>query len=322
MSTVPVGVRVLLPERRVRLAPGARVVVTGVGGYSGRVLTGALLSSGVRVCNLTGHPERETPFGADVETAEMDFTRPDRLAEVLRGATVFFNTYWVRFPWRGRTHADAVRNSTALFDAARRAGVSRVVHTSIANPALDSPLTYYRGKAEVERALAATGLSAAVLRPTVFFGERDVLVNNIAWFVRRFPLFLIPGDGRYRVQPMHVADFAGLMAAAAESEEALVADAVGPECYSFEELVALVAHGLGRRVALVHAPRVAVHAATTFFGLFLRDVPLTRQEIDGLMADLLVSRGPPTGATRLSTWLARQPELGRVYASEVQRHFR
>jgi NADH dehydrogenase len=299
------------------------VVVTGAGGYSGRVLARALLEEGVEVTNLTGHPERETPFGDRIRSVYMDFARPDELELSMRGASVFFNTYWVRFPYRGQTHPQAVANSVALFEAARRAGVARIVHTSIANPALDSPLSYYRGKAEVERALRSLGLSHAILRPTVFFGEQDVLVNNIAWFARRFPLFLIPGNGRYRVQPMHVADFAGLMACAAESKEDLVADGVGPEVYAFEELVRRIADALDRRVLLLHAPRLAVHAATTLFSLFLRDVLLTRAEIDGLMADLLVSKGAPTGTTRLSEWLRRNAEQeGRQYASEVARHYR
>ncbi len=316
-------VAVKLPNARTRLAPGARVVVTGAGGYSGRVLTRALLAAGVEVTNLTGHPERGTPFGERVKSERMDFSKPGELERAMRGAGVFFNTYWVRFPYRGQTHPQAVANSIALFEAARRAGVARIVHTSIANPSLDSPLSYYRGKAEVERALQSLGVSHAILRPTVLFGEEDVLVNNIAWFVRRFPLFLVPGDGRYRVQPMHVADFAGLMAAAAESNESLIADGVGPEVYTFAELVQRIAGGLDRRVGLVRAPRFAVHAATSLFSLFLRDVLLTREEIDGLMADLLVSKGKPTGSTRLGEWLGRHSDLaGGRYASEVARHYR
>jgi len=309
-------------DRRV-LVPGARVAVTGCGGYSGRELTKLLLEGGVKVVNLTGHPDRPTPFGERIQTRAMDFARREELVEALRGAEVFFNTYWVRFPYRGRTHDEAVRNSCALFEAARDAGVRRIVHTSIANPSLDSPLTYYRGKAQVEEALRATGVSAAVLRPTVLFGEEDVLVNNIAYFVRRSPLFAIPGDGRYRVQPMHVHDFAQLMITAAESTEPLVVDAVGPETYSFDELVRRIAEALDRRVRLVHAPRALVHVATSVFGRLLGDVLLTRQEIDGLMGDLLASSDPPTGTRKLSEWLARHAgDVGRRYASEVARHYR
>jgi len=309
-------------ERRL-LVPGARAVVTGCGGYSGRELTRMLLASGVEVVNLTGHPERPTPFGAQLETRPMDFARREALVDALRGAQVFFNTYWVRFPFGGRTHDEAVRNSQLLFEAAREASVGRIVHTSIANPSSDSPLSYYRGKARVEEALRASDVSYAILRPTVLFGEQDVLVNNIAWFVRRFPLFLVPGDGRYRVQPMHVHDYAELMIAAAESAEPMVLDAVGPETYTFDQLVRRIAQALGRRVALVHAPRALVHVATTLFGRLLGDVLLTRQEIDGLMGDLLASAAPPTGRRSLGEWLDRHAdEVGRRYASELARHYR
>lgn len=305
------------------LAGGSRVVVTGVNGYSGRSIARRLLARGCEVVNLTGHPERPSIFGAAVRNELMDFARPDELERAMRGASVFVNTYWVRFPFRGKTHPQAVANSRLLFEAARRAGVARIVHTSIAHPSADSPLSYYRGKAEVERALAESGVGHAILRPTVFFGEQDVLVNNIAWFVRRFPAFLIPGDGRYRLQPMHVEDFAALVERAAESRERLVLDAVGPEVFTFEELVQRTARALGKRVRLVHAPVFAVHAATAVFSLALRDVLLTRQEIDGLMADLLVSKDPPTGERRLSEWLdANARDVGRVYSSEVARHYR
>ena len=65
---------------------------------------------------------------------------------------MLYNTYWVRFNHPLFTHADAVRNTLTLFEAAKRAGVRRIVHVSITNPSEDSPLEYFRGKARLERA--------------------------------------------------------------------------------------------------------------------------------------------------------------------------
>lgn len=302
---------------------GDRIVVTGASGFSGRFIAARLLDAGARVVNLTGHPQRPHVFGDRIETARMDFEHPDELERTLRGAAVLVNTYWVRFARGDRTHAVAVRNSRILFEAAKRAGVRRIVHTSIANPSLDSPLTYYRGKAEVERDLRATGLSHAILRPTVMFGGQDVLVNNIAWMLRRFPLFLVPGNGRYRVQPVFVEDFADLAVQTSRQEADVVLDAVGPEVLAFDDLLRRVGQAVGRRVRIVHAPPGLVHAATALIGVPLRDVVLTWQEIEGLMADLLASKDPPTCPTRLSEWLAREAaSVGRRYASEVGRHYR
>lgn len=128
-----------------------------------------------------------------------NFDRPDELTQILRGTSTLVNTYWVRFPHGGSTFEKAVQNTRTLITAAKDAGVQRIVHVSIANPSMDSPLGYYRGKAELERAVMESGLSFTILRPTVIFGAEDILINNIAWFVRGFPAFAIPGDGLYAV---------------------------------------------------------------------------------------------------------------------------
>lgn len=317
------GTLVELPDARRRLAPGSRVAVTGSGGYTGRELTRALLAGGVDVVNLTGAPGRPTPFDGRIDSRAFAWERPDELAASLVGCAVLFNTYWIRFPRGNATHELAIARSRQLFEAARRAGVERIVHVSIAKPDLASPLSYYRGKAEVERALAASGVGHTILRPTVLFGAGDVLVNNIAWCARRFPVFLVPGDGRYRVQPLHVADFATALAAAAEEDGAATRDAVGPETFGFAELVHVIAAALGRRVRVIPAPRGVVRAATAVLGAAVGDVVLTRAEIEGLCADLLASDAPPIGRVRLTEWLrAHSNELGVEYANEVRRHYR
>jgi NADH dehydrogenase len=287
------------------------------------VLARALLDGGVEVVDLTGHPERGSAFGARVATVPFAWERPGELQRSLAGCRVLFNTYWIRFPRGGATHELAVARSAQLFEAARRAGVERIVHTSIVRPDPASPLSYYRGKAMVERALADSGVEHTILRPTVLFGEGDVLINNIAWCVRRFPLFLVPGDGRYPVQPLHVADFATALAAGAEQDGRIVRDAVGPETWPFRDLVATIAEALGRQVRVSGCPRLVVRAATALLGCWVGDVVLTRQEIDGLCAGLLASDEPPIGGRTLTAWLAaHRDEVGIHYGNEVARHYR
>jgi len=298
------------------------VVITGALSYTGKYTTRLLLSRGYSVRTLTFHPERPNPFGKQVEVLPYRFDDPQKLRESLSGASALINTYWVRFPRGTSTFQAAVANTCALIRAAKEAGVRRMVHVSIANPSMDSPLGYYRGKAELEQALRDSGLSYAIVRPTVIFGHEDVLINNIAWFVRRFPLFGIPGDGRYHIRPIFVEDMARLLADAVESESNTTADAVGPESFTFEELVRLIAAQTGRRVHLAHFPMALSYAFTTVAGWFLGDVVLTWQEYRGLMGDLLASESPSTGETRLSDWLAANRQyVGQRYASEVARHF-
>ena len=298
-------------------------IVTGAFGYTGRYITRLLLGEGRKVRTITGHPSRPHDFGSQVEVAPLDFRNPNGLVKALRGANVLYNTYWVRFNHGGATFDEAVANSHTLIRAAREAGISKIVHLSIANPSLDSPLPYYSGKAQVEAAIVDSGLSYAILRPTVIFGLEDILINNIAWFTRRFPVFAIPGNGQYELQPIFVEDVAELAVGEGRSKGNRICDAVGPETFSFESLVRQIARAVSANPRCVHvSPRVALQILR-FVGPAVGDVVLTKEEIEGLMANLLVSKCRPTGRTRFSAWLAQNAgALGLRYSSELRRHYR
>lgn len=297
-------------------------VVTGAFGYAGQYIARQLLAQGRPVVTLTGHPGRPNPFGHQVRALPFDFERPELLTQHLRGAHTLYNTYWVRFTHGGVTFAEAVQNTKALFTAAKQAGVRRVVHVSITNPSLTSPLPYFHGKAQLEEFLRAAGLSYAILRPAVVFGDEDILINNIAWLLRRLPVFAIPGAGDYRLQPIFVEDLARLAVELAQRSENAIVDAVGPEAFTFNELVRLLAQTVRSRAWIVHvSPRLTL-CISRLIGRLVGDVLLTRDEIDGLMADLLVSNQPPTGTTRLSDWLREHAgSIGQHYASELKRHY-
>ena len=298
------------------------VTITGAFSYTGKYTTKLLHDRGYRVRTLTGHPDRQNPFAADVEAFPYNFERPDLLSKALLGTLTLVNTYWVRFPRGEATFEAAVRNTRKLIKAAQDAGVRRIVHVSIANPSAESPLGYYRGKAELERAVMDSGLAYTIVRPTVIFGLEDILINNIAWFVRRLPMFGIPGDGLYRTRPIYVEDMARLLTDAVESPDNRVIDAVGPETYTFDQLVRLIARCVGSSVRFVHLPMTLAYLATLVTGWVVGDVVLTWEEYRGLMGNLLAPDGPSSGTTRLSEWLAEHGrEVGVRYASEVARHY-
>ena len=300
-------------------APGLHAV-TGAFGYSGRYLAARLLASGHRVITLTNSPGRADPFGGQVRAFPLAFDEPDRLTRSLAGVEVLYNTYWVRFNHRGFTHAEAERNTRVLFASARRAGVRRIVHVSITNPTEDSPLEYFAGKARLERALRESGLSHAILRPTVLFGREDILINNIAWALRRLPVVGVFGDGAYRLQPVSVEDLAGLAAAAGAGSENMVINAIGPETFTYRELIGAVGRAIGKERAIVNVPPGMAYVVSRLIGWCLRDVLVTREEIRGLMAGVLCVDTPPTGATRLTDWMQQNAlTLGRRYASELAR---
>jgi NADH dehydrogenase len=241
----------------------------------------------------------------------------------LRGAHVLYNTYWVRFEHGAVTYARAVENTRVLFAAAREAGVERIVHVSITNPEKDSSLPYFSGKAALEDDLRASGLSHAIVRPTVLFGKEDILINNIAFFLRRLPLFGVPGSGEYGIQPVYVDDLAGLMADLGQSRDDATLDAVGPETYAYIDLVRLVRDQVGARTGIVRVPPAIVLAAGTLLSRLLGDVVITSDEIRGLASNLLVSGSEPTCPTSFRAWVRdHRHVLGLRYASELSRHFR
>ena len=297
-------------------------VVTGAFGYSGAAIARDLLAAGHQVRTLTGHPGR-APAGTPIDVRPLDFTDAGALERDLRGARTLYNTYWVRFAHGEVTHETAVANSRVLFQAAARAGVQRIVHVSITHADPDSRWAYFRGKGEVEGHLKATGLPYAIARPAILFGGSGVLLNNIAWLLRRLPVFAIGGRGDYRVRPVHVDDLARLCVELGARGDSTTVDAVGPESLTFRDMVAALRAATGSHAVLVPAPGWLIPPVSAALGTVLRDVLLTRDEYEAMAAGLADSAAPATGQTSLTDWIAKNGDsLGRTYASELNRHYR
>jgi NADH dehydrogenase len=295
-------------------------VVTGAFGYSGMYIAARLLDEGATVRTLTDSPNRPNPFGDRVKPERFHFNEPAKLVEALRGADVLYNTYWVRFNHKGFTHATAVENTLKRFAAAKRAGVRRVVHISITNPSENSELEYFRGKARLERELISSGLTYSILRPTVLFGREDILVNNIAWTLRPFPLFGVFGDGQYRLQPIYVDDLAELAVREGKSNQNSTIDAIGPETFTFRELVETIGAIIGKPRRIIFVSPGFGFLVAKVIGKMVGDVFLTRKEIEGLMRNLLWTASGPAGKTKLTDWARRHVDtLGVRYASELAR---
>ncbi len=297
--------------------------VTGAFSYTGRAIAQELILRQRAVRTLTRRSPPPGPLGDLIEAFPFNFDRPEQLKATLAGTDTVYNTYWVRFQRGSVEFSSAVRNTQTLIDAARAAGVRRFVHISITNPTTSSTLPYFKGKALLEQALVESGLSYGIVRPTVIFGRGDVFINNVAWLLRHLPLFLIPGDGRYGIQPVHVDDVARLCVELGALSENVVRDAAGPEQFTFEDLVRTIGEKIGRPRPLVHCPLPLAVAMAGLIGLVVRDVVVNREELEGLMANLVVSREVPTGEIRFTDWLEENAgTLGAEYASEIHRNFR
>lgn len=299
------------------------IVITGAFSYTGKYTARKLLAQGHTIRTLTGSPDRPDPFDGQVQALPFNFDNPSALVKSLEGVDTLINTYWVRFDRGETTFLRAVSNIRTLFRAAKQAGVGRVVHISITNPDPQSTLPYFWGKAIQEEDLAATGIPYSILRPTVIFGQEDILINNVAWCLRRFPIMPIPGDGEYRLQPIFVGDLAQLAADQALAEGSRTIEAIGPETYTFKGLVAMIRSKIGSRALIVPSPPALAYRLSKWVGNLVGDVVLTKEEVIGLMEETLYVDAPPAGETRLSEWVtANADRLGRHYAHEIKRHYK
>jgi NADH dehydrogenase len=298
-------------------------VVTGAFSFTGRFIARRLMEQERQIKTLTNHPKRPGTEDITAEVAPLQFTDREALVESLRGADVLYNTYWVRFHHGKVRFGEAVANTRILVGAARDAGVRKVVHISVSNPSEDSPLDYYAGKARAERAVRESGLAWAIIRPTLVFGQGDILINNIAWLLRKLPIFGIPGRGDYRLQPVAAEDVAEIATWAAEQSDNVTVDAAGPDIIYYSEMVESIAIAVGRHPRFVYMSPRRTLLASRLIGRYVKDVVLNEAELEGLMDELLVSHERPRGTRRLDNWLLTNADtLGTKYASELDRHWR
>jgi NADH dehydrogenase len=294
--------------------------VTGALGNSGKYIARRLLDKDYNVRTLTNSIHRRNPFGDKIEIHPFNFDNPEKLTESLKGVSVLYNTYWVRFNYRTSTFASAVRNTLTLFNCAKQAGIERIVHISVTNPSEQSHLEYFRGKAAIEKALQESGISYSILRPAILFGKEGILINNITWILRRFPVFGVFGDGSYRLQPIYIDDFAKLAVEQGENREDTIIDAIGPETFTYKGLVQEISKAIGKKRLIISVPPTIGYILGSIAGKIIGDVLITRDEIKGFMSGLLCVDSPPVGETRLTDWMREHAELlGKHYFSELAR---
>ncbi len=295
--------------------------VTGAFGFSGKYITRLLLDKGEKVMTLTNSTQRNNEFGNRIDVSPYYFDQPDKLTEALKGVSVLYNTYWVRFNHSTFQHSEAVKNTLILFDAARKAGVQRVVHTSITNPDENSPLEYFAGKGILEKALIHSGMDYSILRPAVLFGDEDILINNIAWMIRKFPVFGTFGDGSYKLQPIFVEDYAALAVRHGGETSNIIVDTIGPETFTYRQLVkAMSKIILGKERTVFPMPDELGYWVSKLVGWIMGDNVVTREEIKGLKANLLYTESLPAGSTKLTDWITiHKNTIGKKYANELKR---
>ncbi|MCD4795412.1 MAG: NmrA family NAD(P)-binding protein [Bacteroidales bacterium] len=297
-----------------------KIAITGAFGYSGKYITQKLFEKGYQVKTLTNSPHKKNSFEKKIEVVPLSFENRDLLTDNLSDINVLINTYWVRFNHRNFNHNQAVDNTKILFDAAKEAGVKKIIHVSITNPDEHSELEYFKGKGILENYLKEIIPAYAIIRPAVLFGKEDILINNIAWMIRHLPITGVFGKGDYKLQPIHVEDFADIIIKEIENPDNKIINAIGPETFTYKELVSAIMKNIGIRKRIINtSPQIAYYVGK-IISFLKKDVTITKEEIKGLMQNLLYVNEEPTGKIKLSEWVKENKNtLGKKYANELSR---
>lgn len=211
-------------------------------------------------------------------------------------------------------------SNNSEYASSKYKGVERIVHVSITNPEAGSQLPYFHGKGLLEHAIRESKIPYTILRPAVLFGDGDILINNIAWALRRLPCFGVFGKGDYKIQPIHVRDFAALAVREAFATGDHTIEAIGPETFTYRQLAQTIGRIIGCPRPVFSVPPMLGYAVARTIGWLKNDEFVTREEIAGLMQNRLYVDAPPVGTTRLKDWAtANASLLGRTYANELSR---
>ncbi|MEW5818578.1 MAG: NmrA family NAD(P)-binding protein [Cyanobacteriota bacterium] len=295
-------------------------IVTGAFGYTGRYIARELINRNIKVITLSNALNRPDYFNGSVKKIEFSFDNHELLVNIMKQGSVLYNTYWVRFNCKEFNFNQAITNSKKIINAAKEAGINRIVHISVTNAEKGEGLEYFEGKKTIEDYIINSGLPYTIIRPALIFAEGDILINNIAWCLRRFPFFILPGKGEYKLNPVFAEDLAKACVDVVESEENDIIDVVGPECFTFKEFVELIACSIDYKRPIISASPDITHLFSEFISLAVKDPVITRDEIKGLTRNLLYSGAKPAGLTKFSDWIKENSSsIGQKYAGEMIR---
>lgn len=298
--------------------------ITGALGFTGKYIAKQLIEKGYTVQTLTNSQGRPNPFGDKLKILPLDFNNEIELVSSLQGTDVLYVTYWVRFVYKSKNltflYSQGEENTKKLFDAAKKAGVKRIVYVSISNPDEKLPYEYFYRKARIEKYLMGLGVSYAILRPCVLFGHEDILFNNITWVIRNFHLFPSFSAKECKIQPIFVDDLATLITESAQKNEDMLIDACGPETFHYKDLAKTIRKILNVKCLIFSVPKSWIYYSGKIISMFTGDQILTRDEMNALCEGLMYSRNPPLAPTRFTEWLKENKKtFGKHYANETKR---
>ena len=268
-----------------------KIIITGGAGLVGQNLAHQLAAQGYnRLVILDKHPgnlKLLSEHCPGVETVVVDLADPGPWEETFANAAVIVH---LAAQICGKDSDIFVRNNIrvteTVIDAARRAGGPYFIHvsSSVVNSVADDD--YTRTKTRQEELISESGLPYCILRPTLMFGWFDP--KHLGWlsrFLKRFPVFPIPGNGRFMRQPLYVRDFCrALIHVAEEQPRGRAYDIVGQEEIDYVDIIRTIRAAAGAKTLLLHLPIPVFRLLLKIYSVFSADPPFTADQLDALIA--------------------------------------
>ncbi|HHL39089.1 MAG TPA: NAD-dependent epimerase/dehydratase family protein [Deltaproteobacteria bacterium] len=269
---------------------GKRCLVTGATGFMGRRLTALLLERGAAVRALVRSRERARavlPAGG-VELVEGDMTDRAAVERAADGMETVFHL--ATADPRSDPHFDAtnVKGMETVVSVLEERGPRRIVYTGSSVALSAGRSRYGESKRREAGILTSSKLDYTVIIPSQVFGEGyDKNINRLLALIRRLPVVLVLGDGRYRLQPVYAGDVVEALLLAARSERAVGRSyfIAGPEAVSFNDLVDRAARAMGLRRRRVHVPLWLVKAPALLLEKVFAGAPVTAEKIERAVRD-------------------------------------
>lgn len=276
-----------------------QVTIFGGSGFVGRAMVRALAQKGLLVrvaCRRIELAELVKTAGdvGQITVMRTNLRMPQSVSAAVAGSQAVINASGIAFQ-RGRQRYQEVHvgGAKAIAEAARAAGVERLIHVSgIGADRRTTTNPYIHSKVSAEDAIIAGFPEATILRPSVVFGPGDVMFTRMAKIAAQAPVVPVVGDGRAKVQPVFVGDVAEAALVALERPETArsVFELGGPTIYTYREIAELTLREIARRKPIVGVPAGLMKIAG-WFAEFLPVPPLTRDQVDLLTHDNIVRAG-------------------------------
>lgn len=282
------------------------ITVFGGSGFIGRYAVRALVKAGyrVRVATRLPHVAHELkPIGVvgQIQLVQANVRNPASVARAVEGASAVVNLTGILAETGRQTFRSIQAQGAAnIAEAARAAGITKLVHVSAIGADADSKSAYARTKAEGEAAVRQAVPTATILRPSIVFGAEDSFFNRFAQMALYAPALPLIGGGKTLFQPVWAGDVGDAILAALETADAQgqIYELGGPRTYSFKVLMEFMLATIQRPRLLVPVPWFAAHAIG-FAGELAGALPfvptvLTRDQVTLLKSDNVVSEGAKT----------------------------